>query len=281
MKLQFLFFVGFISFFGYSNDDQRKLISDDNYNYVFFISLDKISNYKVDKLYYWYKSGKVHSSVGVSNGELLNGNYIKSNIDNNILETGDFKLGLKDNIWKEWYDNGNIKEITNWSVGHKSGEFIEYSHGGEIILEGKYKNDKKHGLWIKPLTKDTLYYNKGVLVDKNILKEEKEKRKENSFFKKLFSKKEKDASSKKTNQSKKKKESFFTKLFSKKDELKEGDNSRVPKRNNKVKKQSFFTKLFSKKDKSIGDNSIQKKVKGAKKESFFTRLFSKKEKKTK
>lgn len=187
MKLFFtlIFIIGSIQYV--DNDGSRRIISDDNFNYVFYISTKKINNYKNYKEYYWYKTGKVNASKGGSNGKLLHGNYKKTYKDRVLAEQGDFHYGLKDKEWIRWYDNGKIKEISNWNKGVLSGKFKEYQESGELLFTGTYRNNRKQGRWINHQLKDTIYFKKGEqTVDKP--KEEAVEKSENVEKKNFFNK---------------------------------------------------------------------------------------------
>jgi len=197
MKLYVILFTFLVSSNTLNENTQRKIISDGEYKYVFYVSPKTKLECRENREYYWYKSGEIHSSVGGYFGELLHGDYTKSYLDNNISEQGEYKNGLKNDRWKKWHKNGKLKELLDWDDGLKSGSYFEYSENGKILLKGKYKNDWKHGTWVNLKTKDTLRFNKGKAVDKDLKVKKTFKEKIKSFFKGIFSKKEKDSSSKK------------------------------------------------------------------------------------
>lgn len=168
MKLYIVLFIFLASPYSLNEKKQRKIISENGYNYVFYVSPNVKVSTKENKEYYWYKSGKIHSSIGGYFGDLLDGNYTKSHHHNDILEQGEYKKGLKDKRWKKWYKNGKLRELLDWNNGLKSGQYFEYSENGEILLKGKYKNNTKHGIWVNLKTKDTLYFKKGKAFDKQL-----------------------------------------------------------------------------------------------------------------
>ncbi|MEE9363933.1 MAG: hypothetical protein V3U92_15135 [Cellulophaga sp.] len=210
MKFQYVLFLSLFCFHMLNNDIQRKIISDKDYNYVFYVSIEELSSYKVYKEYFWYKSGEVHSSIGSSFGDVLHGVYTKSYLNKNIAEQGSYKKGLKDNLWKKWHTNGMLDETVNWNEGLRSGTYSQYTENGKILQVGKYKNNRKHGEWINKQTADTLYFDTGAEikkpVKKNALKGKKEKNFKNkikTFFGRLFSKKGKKRKVKKKRKNKK------------------------------------------------------------------------------
>jgi len=203
MKLPILLFCALISFNGLNVKEQRKIISDADYNYVFYVSLDGVSNYEYDKEYYWYKSGEIHTSIGGSNGDILHGSYTKTHKNNNLTTQGTFSQGLKDDLWRYWHPNGELQEITEWKKGDKMGQYVLYSEKGEVLIAGNYKKNKKEGRWIDFKTRDTLYYKNGLRIEKavklrtkkdgTVIEKKPFKKRMKHFFAKMFSKKNRDS----------------------------------------------------------------------------------------
>lgn len=191
------------SFQDLEKNSNRKVISDDDFNYTFFVSTKDRSDFKNKKEYFWFKSGKIHSSQGGVNGQLLHGSYTKSYIQNGIAEQGEFHYGLKDDTWKLWYENGKLKEVKSWTRGIASGSYKSFDDKGNLVVSGKFSNNEKNGRWINHGTKDTLYFKKGEKIVKEVEEEVKKKKdkeakktglngfwiKTKEFFKDLFKKK--------------------------------------------------------------------------------------------
>lgn len=193
MKLYLTFFFVLSTFSSANKDIQRRVISDNEFNYTFYILSTDTSSNNVAKNYHWYKSGEIHISQGSSSGSLLHGEYTKSYIGYNLAEQGYFKKGLKNNTWKKWRKNGQLYEISNWKNGHRSGRYAQFTEDGKISIQGAYKNKRKHGVWINTATRDTLYFKKGIAIEK--AKKHSRKtimQKMKTFSKGLFAKKEKD-----------------------------------------------------------------------------------------
>ncbi|UZO80692.1 hypothetical protein NBT05_17335 [Aquimarina sp. ERC-38] len=166
MKLLCSLLLIFCNFSQTLNEVERKIISDDYYNYTFFVNKKISKKYSFEKKYFWYKSGGVHSSLGGANGYLLEGKYTKYFRKNGIAEQGNFEKGLKHKKWKTWYENGILKEIKTWDQGIASGPFLSFNENGSPVLSGRYKHNAKSGKWINHIEKDTLYYKKGKIVVK-------------------------------------------------------------------------------------------------------------------
>jgi uncharacterized protein len=62
-----------------------------------------------------------------------------------------FQIAFKDNLpnglMEEFYPNGQIKKLVNFSHGKLNGEFFEFSESGEVLLSGQYLDDLKEGDW--------------------------------------------------------------------------------------------------------------------------------------
>lgn len=223
-----IFFLAF-TFFSSNNDIQRRVISDSEFNYTFYILPEETKSNNVLKYYHWYKSGEIHTSQGSSSGSLLHGDYTKSYKNNDLAEKGSFKKGLKSNTWKRWYKNGQLYEISNWKNGLKSGRYAQFSEEGKVLIQGSYKNQRKHGIWINAVTNDTVFFKKGIA--KEIPKRYSRKpfmQRSKAFFKNLFAKKEgqkNDSKSKnpQTTSSKKSKHVAKKQRVKKKKEKKEKD----------------------------------------------------------
>jgi len=192
MKFTIFIIIFSFSLFFTNKDSHRRVISDSEYNYTFYTLSKEVKSKKLTKYYYWYKSGEIHISQGASSGNILHGEYIKSYKSNNLAEKGVFKNGLRDNTWNKWYESGQLYEICNWVRGHKSGSYAQFSEGGKLLIKGKYKQHNKHGMWVNFTESDTLYYKNGKQVERpEKFKIKSVAEKTSTFFKNLFSKKEK------------------------------------------------------------------------------------------
>ncbi|CAM2812015.1 toxin-antitoxin system YwqK family antitoxin [Chryseobacterium flavum] len=70
-----------------------------------------------------------------------------------------FKDGLQEGTCKEFYDNGQIKNVVEWKKGKKEGDAVFYHDNGKISAQGTFKKDFK--------VKEWSYYNKnGDLTSK-------------------------------------------------------------------------------------------------------------------
>ncbi|WP_052752868.1 toxin-antitoxin system YwqK family antitoxin [Kordia zhangzhouensis] len=167
---------------------QKRIINNQNFDYEFYISLEKKIKPEIGKTYFWYRAGEIHQVTGDIGGAILVNDYIKYYKSKQLAEKGVFDNGLKDGLWKSWYENGNLATTEKWKNGSRHGSFISYTESGEKKEEGMYRNHKKHGTWIDYVSRDTLIYKRGVLVPKK----QKDTIKREPFLKRLFKKKRKD-----------------------------------------------------------------------------------------
>lgn len=247
--LSILFFSFFIlsSFTSSTDPILKKRITDKEFKYEFFVTPKK-PEIKSDRVYYWFKGGAIHTSEYGISGELLNDDFEKFYLSNQLAEKGQFKKGLKIGVWKTWHPNGVLETSIYYNEGLKKGTFYKYTDKGVLLEKGRYRSNKKQGKWINYNSNDTLVYkNDKIVIPKN--KKSKKETEENAspeqkkpgFFKKMFTKTKKNETvtkedlRDKKNQSQKKKEKV-KETKSKKGEVTE-------------EKKGFFNRLFSKKKK--------------------------------
>jgi hypothetical protein len=60
----------------------------------------------------------------------------------NLKETGNLKNGLKDGIWKTYYENGKLETIGNYIDGEKKGEWKVYFDNEQLAAIGNYASTK-------------------------------------------------------------------------------------------------------------------------------------------
>lgn len=166
MKFYIFPIAAFLLSFVTLNDLQKKIVTDDNYTYEFYVNTDDLKNHSTSKEYFWYRNGTILSTYGQTDGDVLDGMYTKKYISHQLATKGEFSKGLKNNTWKHWFENGKIKELVEWKRGYKSGKYESYNNKGDIELKGHYYKNKKSGKWISYISKDTLYYKKGNIVTK-------------------------------------------------------------------------------------------------------------------
>ena len=71
-------------------------------------------------------------------------NYYQNGSPNEILQ---YKEGIKHGKWMQFFEDGQMKFQANYENDKLNGEYINYRSEGRIEIKGIYKNDLKDGLW--------------------------------------------------------------------------------------------------------------------------------------
>ncbi len=138
---------------------------------VFNILLDKGKNSIENELvYFWYLSGRIHKNRGGYGGHLLDGVFQSYGEEKHLIVQGEFHQGLKNGVWKVWYENGEYKRIEEWRKGRIHGKIKYFSDAGELISIVNYKNGYLHGDSIAfESVEKRVKYRKGTRVQQNSL----------------------------------------------------------------------------------------------------------------
>jgi antitoxin component YwqK of YwqJK toxin-antitoxin module len=121
---------------------------------------------KENSIYYCFKSLKILQVQGGYVGALLSGDFTLF-CNDIIIQKGNFKKGLKDGIWIEWWPSGLIKESITWKNGVMSGRFIKNDASGLHVVSGNYKNGQYNGEIIRGKNKDLIrYYSEGKEIER-------------------------------------------------------------------------------------------------------------------
>jgi antitoxin component YwqK of YwqJK toxin-antitoxin module len=106
-------------------------------------------------LYYHKKSSKVMTSEFYKNGK-LDGQKTTFYLNDVITEETTYIDGLKEGLNNYYSPDGILLKKLQYRKDVLVGPAIYYDAGGNISIEGNYKNGKKHGVW--------KYYKNGKLV---------------------------------------------------------------------------------------------------------------------
>jgi len=180
-----------------------------------------------------------------SNG-LKNALWKQWDVQGNFIETQEWEAGQLQGEKKMYYPKGNVKEQYTYKNNVQHGVYQKWDENGVLTEKGKYKMGKKHGLIIlysegNELKKEK--YLQGELIPEKI-KAEREKRK---------TKEEKQAertqnpTPDENSELDEEKNSWFNKLFKKKEKQEEEE---ISSEENLEKKTSFFRRIFKKREKS-------------------------------
>ncbi|MEN9394310.1 MAG: hypothetical protein RL362_531, partial [Bacteroidota bacterium] len=90
--------------------------------------------------------GEMRKFTQYKNG-LPNGQFVEYYNNGNPKVKGQFVDGLKNGDWKEFFVNGNIKEIVGYALDTLQGKMLAYDNKGGLTLEGEHQKGKKTGHW--------------------------------------------------------------------------------------------------------------------------------------
>ncbi|MFB9051586.1 toxin-antitoxin system YwqK family antitoxin [Formosa undariae] len=75
------------------------------------------------------------------------GKCLTKNTEGTVTEERNYTNGQLNGEVKQFDLEGNLKEITMYSVNIKHGKYVLYNTSGTPIIEGHYKNKLKDGPW--------------------------------------------------------------------------------------------------------------------------------------
>ncbi|OFX27391.1 MAG: hypothetical protein A2041_10680 [Bacteroidetes bacterium GWA2_31_9b] len=149
------------------------------------LNTDKSITCDNNLVYFWYSTDKINTNRGGIGGKTLNGTYHVTSKSGSLLVQGSFKLGLKDQVWKYWYSNGELKKVETWNKGKLNGIQVNYSHSGKIQNELNFKDGLLNGKCV--------YHSADTIITREykngneIIKEDKA-----PLFERIFKKKDKE-----------------------------------------------------------------------------------------
>lgn len=157
-------------------------IQNPKYKKVIDKNIKNISSFKEQMLQKWMqilqegtinnpdKSFYYNNNYLQAYGKLKDGNTIGDWVfyDSNgrITGKGNFNNeGKRDNNWKWYYANGNVKETAQYTAGVLEGAYITYHENGKENIKTSYANDKLDGEY-------TIHNSRGALTQKKYFKED-------------------------------------------------------------------------------------------------------------
>ena len=80
------------------------------------------------------------------NREVYTGHVLKLGASQkDTLSISFYNKGLKDGVWKKFYNNGSLKEVRVFKNDKKTGQYFGYYMSGEIAFEYNFKDGEYHG----------------------------------------------------------------------------------------------------------------------------------------
>ncbi|CAM4116735.1 hypothetical protein SAMN06265348_103275 [Pedobacter westerhofensis] len=138
---------------------------------------------KSDRQYYWFSGNQINMTQGGYSGKLLNGDYEDLYNNKNLKASGAFEQGLKTGVWKNWTEDGVLKDQFTFNEGQLDGTYVKYDIAGKIKEKGIYHHDLLEGKQEIVSADSTIvvYYHDGkIYTPKNIVPK---------FFRKFLPKK--------------------------------------------------------------------------------------------
>ena len=99
----------------------RVYLDSATFTYAFYTTQDQ-PKIKTGRSYTWYKAGRILTTVEGYDGLLLDGEYRMFYLNKSLYRQGNYKMGIRSGLWREWYANGQLKEKSVWEEGRLRGE---------------------------------------------------------------------------------------------------------------------------------------------------------------
>lgn len=146
-------------------------VDSSNFTYKISVLMTKVDIKLVQSSeYFWYSDNRFFSTFGGFDGKLLDGKFTVFYKKGNLMESGNFNLGLKVGVWNQWFENGQIMETSNWEKGKLQGKLERYYSDSRLKELRRYKNNELHGKQIEYDNTGKVLrvskYKSGVLIGK-------------------------------------------------------------------------------------------------------------------
>jgi len=103
------------------------------------ISMSQANASAKDGTYRYYKNGENKGFTGILYTKYDNGNY---------LTRQEYKSGLGEGTWINYWPNGNLKEVGTYQKNKVEGPIKKYNQNGNLIAKGHYIDWRiRVGLW--------------------------------------------------------------------------------------------------------------------------------------
>jgi hypothetical protein len=102
---------------------------------------------KNNRNYYWYANRKILNNKGGIGGLLLDGVYTRYNTNDQLIETGSFKKGLKQGKWKLWDEQGNLLRIQTFKKGKLLRTKFTYLPDNKLEFQKPDKSKRTEHKW--------------------------------------------------------------------------------------------------------------------------------------
>lgn len=102
------------------------------------------------------REGKIIVSANYRKN-ILHGVYQRFHNNGFLSDSGYVSRGRNQGVWKTWFDNGNIREIKNYTIGrtwfgyqysYLEKEYKSWFRNGRLDDSGYYKANNREGIWV-------------------------------------------------------------------------------------------------------------------------------------
>ena len=113
--------------------------------------------------------------------------YVVKNANGGILVQGKLVKGMKEGLWRFYYDFGAPQKMEEYHLGKKNGIAVTYDRSGFIQFDETYKNDELDGISLKYINggkvKSQIEYKNGKLDGRKLLNYDDGTHQEESYWK--------------------------------------------------------------------------------------------------
>lgn len=95
-----------------------------------------------DREYHWVRARQLVVTQGGLGGTPLHGPFVAYRDNGQLLERGNFQLGLKEGEWRKWGVAGELVAVDHWRNGLLHGLILRYSAENDLPEELRYRRGK-------------------------------------------------------------------------------------------------------------------------------------------
>ncbi len=119
--------------------------------------------------------------------DLTLNHYVVKNANGTVLVQGKLVKGLKEGLWRFYYEFGAPQKMEEYHLGKRNGVAVNYDRSGFIQNDETYKNDELDGISLRYINggkvKSQIEYKKGKLDGRKLLNYDDGTHQEESYWK--------------------------------------------------------------------------------------------------
>jgi len=105
------------------------------------------TEHKKDSLWKYYNEEEKLIGEEFYNKGKENGTFKTWFANGKLVEEINWKNGVKEGAWKKYYEDGKPRQEAFYLNGKLEGDYKIFNDEGKPFIEGKFKDDKKAGIW--------------------------------------------------------------------------------------------------------------------------------------